>query len=77
MLIIKHVDHQGRIVIPKKWREKNLKTHTVLLEIDDDKIILKSYQPGNIEELFDTVEVDLQSDLEDWKAVKRELLEIR
>lgn len=77
MFITKHVDRQGRIVIPKKWREKNLKNHTVILEVKDDLIILKSYEAGDIEELFDSVELDLQSDLEDWKKVKRELLEIR
>lgn len=77
MFITKHVDRQGRIVIPKKWREKNLKNNTVVLEVEDDHIILKSYQPGNVEELFDSVDVDLQSDLKNWKEVKRELLEIR
>lgn len=77
MFITKQVDRQGRIVIPKKWREKYLKNNTVVLEVEDDHIILKSYKPGEIEELFDSVEVDLQSDLEDWKEVKRELLEIR
>ncbi|RLF03953.1 MAG: AbrB/MazE/SpoVT family DNA-binding domain-containing protein, partial [Thermoprotei archaeon] len=31
----------------------------------------------NLTEFFDSVEVDLKSDLSDWRSVKGELLEVR
>jgi AbrB family looped-hinge helix DNA binding protein len=72
---MKYVDKSGRVVLPKEWRKKNLKTGAVILEVEDDKIIIKGYEPPNILKYLNSVKVDIKSDLEDWKAVKRELIE--
>lgn len=73
--IIKQVDEQGRIVIPKKWRNEHLKeSSTVKLEMKDDEIVLKSYHPVDITKYFNSIKVDIKSNLDDWDAVKKELL---
>lgn len=71
--VIKQVDEQGRIVIPKKWRDKHLKTDSVILEIKDGEIVLKSHQPVDITKYFNSLDIDLKSDLSNWDEVKREL----
>ncbi|QUH22575.1 AbrB/MazE/SpoVT family DNA-binding domain-containing protein [Methanobacterium alkalithermotolerans] len=73
--MIKQVDGHGRIVIPKKWRNKHLKNNSyVVLKIKDGEIILKSHEPVDITKHFNSLEVDLKSDLADWDNIKRELL---
>jgi len=77
MEIIKRLDKQGRLVLPKDWREKYAKKGKVVLKIEDDAIIIKPYEPADITEFFDKIEVDVRSDLSDWRSVRRELLEVR
>ena len=73
--IIKQVDEQGRIVIPKKWRNEHLKeSSTVKLEIKDDEIVLRSYQPVDVTKYFNSIKANIRSNLDDWDAVKKELL---
>jgi bifunctional DNA-binding transcriptional regulator/antitoxin component of YhaV-PrlF toxin-antitoxin module len=74
MYIVKKLDKHGRLVIPKKWRKEHLKENRVILRIEDDCIIIEGYKPVDITEFFDSMDVDLESDLEDWDAVKGELL---
>ncbi len=74
---MKYVDKEGRIVLPKKWRDKHLKSHVVLLEIHDGKITIEEYQLPDLNELINSVDADIKSDLEDWKGVKRDLLAVR
>ena len=72
--IIKQVDEQGRVLIPKKWRDKCLKKcSTVILEMKDDQIVIKCHNPVDITKYFDSIDIDLKSDLDDWDEVKREL----
>lgn len=72
--MIKRVDEQGRVLIPKKWRDKYLKkSSTVILEVKDDQIVIKCHNPVDITKYFDSIDVDLKSDLDDWNEVKREL----
>lgn len=73
--IMKNVDENGRLVLPKKWRDKYLEGHSVIMEIDEDEIRIKTYKPPDILKLLNSIDVDLESDLGDWKSVKRELLE--
>lgn len=35
------------------------------------------YKPPNLMDLIDSVDVDIKADLDDWKAVKRDLLAVR
>ncbi len=76
--MIKQVDEQGRIVIPKKWRDKHLKNNSaVKMEIKDGEIVLKSHQLVDITKHFDSLKVDIDADLTNWDDVKRELLKKR
>lgn len=77
MEIIKELDKQGRLVLPKNWREKYAKKGKVVLKVENDTIIIKPYESVDLTEFFDKIEVDVKSDLSDWKSVRRELLEVR
>ncbi len=73
-MVIKTIDGQGRLVIPKEWREEVLEGDKVDIVRRDDSIEIRSYREADLTEYFDSVEVELESDLSDWHAVKRELL---
>lgn len=75
--MIKRLDKQGRLVLPKNWREKYAKRRKVILKLEDDTIIIKPYELVDLTEFFDKIEVDIKSDLADWKSVRRELFEVR
>ena len=75
--IIKEVDKQGRLVLPRNWRKKYVKRGKIVLRIEGDKIIIKPYELADLTEFFDKVEADIKSDLADWKSVRREVLEVR
>jgi len=75
MEIIKIVDKQGRLVLPKKWRQKYAKKGKVILKVEGEKIIIEPLKLPDLTEFFDSVEVEIESDLSNWKSVKRELLE--
>ena len=77
VVIIKDVDKQGRLVLPKNWRKKYVKRGKIVLRIEGDKIIIKPYVLADLTEFFDKVEADIKSDLADWKSVRREILEVR
>lgn len=74
MLMVKHLDKQGRLVIPKKWRETHIKEDTVIMKIEDNRIVIEEYKPADITKYFDSMDVDIKSDLENWDEVKGELL---
>jgi len=75
--IIKRVDKQGRLVLPKEWREKYAESGLVVVRIEGERIVLEPLKLPDLTKFFDSVEVYLESDLSDWKSVKGELLEIR
>ncbi len=75
MEISKKVDKQGRLVLPKEWRKKYA-GRRVTIKIEDDLMIIKPHKPVDITKFFDRIEVDIKSDLSDWKAVRRELYEV-
>jgi bifunctional DNA-binding transcriptional regulator/antitoxin component of YhaV-PrlF toxin-antitoxin module len=77
MKLVKVLDKWGRLVVPKEWREKYARNGLVLLKVEGDKIIIEPYELPDLTQYFDSIEVDLKSDLTDWKAVKRELFNIR
>jgi len=77
MEVIKELDRQGRLVLPKEWREKYAKDGRIVLRVEGDKITIRPYKLVDLTKFFDKIEVDLKSDLSDWKSVRRELLEIR
>ena len=72
-MVVKRVDGQGRIVIPKKWREKYLKDRRVIMRIRGDVIEIMPERVFDLTRFFDSIEVDVRSDLADWHKVKKEL----
>lgn len=67
--MLKKVDNQGRIVIPKEWRDR-FKTNEFILVLKEDKIELYP-RISDLPKLIDSVEVD---DLpSDWHELKRKV----
>ena len=70
---IKDVDGQGRVVIPKEWRDKYLKGGKAVLVLKEDLIEIRPLKRVSLTDYFDRVEVDIKSDLSDWHKVRKEL----
>ncbi|MEM1672013.1 MAG: AbrB/MazE/SpoVT family DNA-binding domain-containing protein [Archaeoglobaceae archaeon] len=68
---IKKMDRHGRIVIPKKWREK-IGEEVILVMYEDKLEILP--KKGNLLRFLDSVEVE---ELKEWERMRKELYEIR
>jgi len=75
-VVIKEVDKQGRIVIPKSWREKYLKKPRILMKIRGEVIEIRPEKPSDLTKFFDVMEVDIKSDLSDWHKVRKELRKV-
>ncbi len=74
---IRKVDSQGRIVLPLKWREKELKNEDEVIIIEDEgilKIIPK--KKVDLTKYFDSLEFDddLIDKLDDWSNFENYLL---
>ncbi|MCH4815493.1 MAG: AbrB/MazE/SpoVT family DNA-binding domain-containing protein [Saccharolobus sp.] len=68
-VVIKRVDIQGRIVIPKEWRDK-FNTDEFILVLKDDRIELYP-RVSNLTKLIDSIDVEeLPSD---WHELKRKV----
>ena len=70
---IKCVDEQGRIILPKAWREKYLKNKKAIVSAKGDIIEIKPFSTIDLTEYFDKMDVDLKTDLSDWHKVRKEL----
>ncbi len=73
---IRKVDSQGRIVLPLKWREKELKNEDEVIIIEDEgilKIIPK--KKVDLTKFFDSLEFDddLVEKLENWSDFEKHL----
>ena len=71
---IKKVDSQGRIVLPRNWREKELKDGDEVIIIEEEgilKIIPK--KKIDLTQFFDSIELDddLVDKLEDWEEFEK------
>jgi len=75
--IIKRVDEQGRLVLPKEWGEKYAESGLVVVRIEGERIVLEPLKLPDLTKFFDSMEVDLGSGLSNWRSVKGELVEIR
>jgi len=74
---IRKVDSQGRIVLPLKWRERELKNEDEVIIIEDEgilKIIPK--KKVDLTKFFDSFEFDedLIDKLEEWSDFENYLL---
>lgn len=72
-MVVKLIDRQGRLVIPKEWRDEVLEGGKVVMVRRGDSIEIRAYREADLTKYFDSVEVDLESDLSDWHSVRREL----
>ncbi len=70
---IKGVDEQGRIILPKAWREKYLKNKKAIVSAKGDTIEIKPLTAIDFTKYFDKIEVDVKADLSDWHKVRKEL----
>jgi len=77
MEVIKALDKQGRLVLPREWRERYARRGLVLVRVEGVRVVIEPFELPDLTQFFDSVEVDLRADLTDWRAVKGELLEVR
>jgi bifunctional DNA-binding transcriptional regulator/antitoxin component of YhaV-PrlF toxin-antitoxin module len=77
MEFVKALDRQGRLVLPKEWRERYAKRGLVLVRVEGARVVVEPLELPDLTQFFDSIEVDLKAELTDWKAVKGELLEVR
>ena len=71
----RRVDSQGRISLPADWRKEYLgETGEVIILRRGENLVVKPKRSEKLSSFFDSVEVELKSDLADWHAVKKELL---
>jgi bifunctional DNA-binding transcriptional regulator/antitoxin component of YhaV-PrlF toxin-antitoxin module len=70
---IKSVDDQGRMLLPKNWRDRYLKGKKVIIVYKGDVVEIRPFKKSDLTKYFDKVEVDLKSDLSDWHKVRKEL----
>ena len=75
---IKKVDSQGRIVLPRDWREKVLGDEKEVIIIKDGdflKIIPK--KKGDLTKFFDTLDLGAEfiEDLADWNEFEKKMWE--
>ncbi|MFQ6074926.1 MAG: AbrB/MazE/SpoVT family DNA-binding domain-containing protein [Candidatus Bathyarchaeia archaeon] len=72
--MIKRIDERGRIVIPKEWRDILLKDRRVIMKLKKKSIEVMPATEPDLTKYFDSVVVDLKSDLSDWHSVRSELI---
>lgn len=70
---VRVVDDQGRIILPKAWREKYLKNKKAIIFAKGETIEIKPFTSIDLIEYFDKLEVDIKTDLSDWHEVRKEL----
>jgi bifunctional DNA-binding transcriptional regulator/antitoxin component of YhaV-PrlF toxin-antitoxin module len=70
---VKTVDNQGRIMLPKMWRERYLKDKKAIVSLKGDLIEIRPFENTDLTKYFDKIEVDLKADLSDWHKVREEL----
>jgi bifunctional DNA-binding transcriptional regulator/antitoxin component of YhaV-PrlF toxin-antitoxin module len=70
----RRVDSQGRVSLPAEWRRMHLdhKGDVVIVNMGEE-LIIKAKKSQRLSEFFDSVDVELLSDLSDWHRVKDEL----
>lgn len=70
---VKTVDTQGRIMLPKIWRDRYLKDKKAVVSQKGDIIEIRPFKDIDLTKYFDSIEVDLKADLSDWHKVREEL----
>jgi bifunctional DNA-binding transcriptional regulator/antitoxin component of YhaV-PrlF toxin-antitoxin module len=70
---VKTVDNQGRIMLPKIWRDRYLKDKKAVISQKGDLIEIRPFKEIDLTKYFDSIEVNLKADLSDWHKVREEL----
>lgn len=71
----RRVDSQGRISLPAEWRREHLDQEGDVVIVNmGEELLIKAKKSQKLSEFFDSVDVELKSDLSDWHRVKDELL---
>lgn len=71
----RRVDSQGRVSLPSEWRRTHLNQEGEVVIVNmGEELIIKAKKAQRLSEFFDSVDVELKSDLSDWHRVKTELL---
>jgi len=74
----RRIDSQGRISLPIDWRREVLRdAEGVIIVRRGEELVVRPKRSRRPSEFFDSIEVDLESDLSDWHSVKKELLNPR
>lgn len=66
----KNIDPEGRLLLPKGWRERHGKEVVIIETEDYIKIVPRKRK--KLTEFFDSAKADVSS-LSDWHSVKKEL----
>lgn len=72
-MVIKDVDEQGRIIIPKELRKKYKIREKVVIRSGEGKIELIPLEEKELAKYFDVATADIRTDLSDWHKVRKEL----
>lgn len=72
-MVIKDVDEQGSIVIPKELRKKYKIREKVVIRSGEGKIELIPLEEKELAKYFDVATADIRTDLSDWHKVRKEL----
>jgi len=72
-VVVKTVDNQGRIILPKNWRDRYLKGKKAIVVFKGDLVEIRPFTKFDLTKYFDKVEVELKSDLSGWHRVRKEL----
>jgi bifunctional DNA-binding transcriptional regulator/antitoxin component of YhaV-PrlF toxin-antitoxin module len=70
---VKTVDNQGRIMLPKMWRDRYLKDKKAIISLKGDLIEIRPFENTDLTKYFDKMEADVKADLSDWHKVREEL----
>ncbi len=66
------MDEQGRVVVPKEWRDAHPGDRYVVVTTDDE-VRIRPFESADLTEFFDSIEVEVESDLSDWHSLRKEL----
>ena len=70
---VKTVDNQGRIILPKTWRDRYLKDKKAIVAFKGDLVEIRPFPKIDLTKYFDKAEVEVKSDLSEWHKVRKEL----
>lgn len=72
-MVIKDVDEQGRVIIPKELRKKYKIREKVIIRSGEGKIELIPLEEKELAKYFDLATADIKTDLSDWHSIRKEL----